>query len=195
MLEKLEVVGFENIKKSALSKLDKSKKGSIDKRILKVLDKINAKENYFTNSSCSGRIVLLKQGKRKDKCEWVYVSHDLADKEEMWEKLMKSKGNICLRVESMILHISCRALDDADKLLKLSRKIYKRAGIMSIKKLSIEIMGSDFLEVPLMIDNKLIVEKEYFDKIVKEANKKIKTNWKKTKEFEKLIEGLLIEGL
>ena len=183
MLERHIVVGFENIKRNALSKLDKSKKGEVDKRIQKLLDKINNKKNYFTTSSCSGRIVLLKKGKRKDKCTWLYVTHDLADAKEMWEKLSKAKGDVSLRMESMILHVCCRTLEDAEKFLLTARKLYKRAGIMSLKKLSIEVMGSDFLEIPVIVKDKLVVEEDYFKLIVLEANEKLKSNWRKTEKF------------
>ncbi|RLE47285.1 hypothetical protein DRJ25_02745 [Candidatus Woesearchaeota archaeon] len=191
MLENQGVVGFDNLKKTALSRIDKSKKGSIDKRIKQLLSIINKTKDYFTTSSCSGRIVLLKKGRRKDQCEWIYTSHDLADEKEMRQRLSEAKGNIFLKMESMILHVSCRTLKDADKLLKEARKIYKRAGIISLKKLSIEIMGSDFLETPVKLGDRLLVDEECFGILVKEANKKLKSNWKKTKEFEENLKNTL----
>ena len=53
---------FEQQKKTVLSKLDKSKKGSIDKGILKLVNTINKNSNYYTTSTCSGRIILLELG-------------------------------------------------------------------------------------------------------------------------------------
>ncbi|MBW2966012.1 hypothetical protein KY342_02835, partial [Candidatus Woesearchaeota archaeon] len=50
---------FENQKKTFLKKIDKSKKGGIDKEIIPLVNKINNSRNYYTTSSCSGRIVLL----------------------------------------------------------------------------------------------------------------------------------------
>ena len=46
-------------KKSVLSKLDKSTIGSWDKKIVKLCKKINKSENYYTTSSCAGRVALI----------------------------------------------------------------------------------------------------------------------------------------
>jgi len=51
---------FQKHKKDFLNKKDKSKKGSIDGEIKKLVDKINSLENYYTTSSCSGRILIAK---------------------------------------------------------------------------------------------------------------------------------------
>ncbi|MCK5108013.1 MAG: hypothetical protein KAQ83_04765, partial [Nanoarchaeota archaeon] len=50
---------FLNRKKVVLSKMDKSSKGSIDEKIKKICDIINEKEEYFTTSSCSGRLLTI----------------------------------------------------------------------------------------------------------------------------------------
>ena len=52
---------FEKQKKDVLSKIDKSKKGSVDEGIKAVLDILNSKPAYFTTSSCSGRIVIIEK--------------------------------------------------------------------------------------------------------------------------------------
>ncbi len=187
-MKDFEVINFENMKKNALTKIDKSKKGDIDERIKKVLDRINKTDNYFTTSSCSGRIVLLKKGERKNECEWLYVTHDLADKKKIWKALQKAKGNVFLKMESLILHISCRKLSDAEKLLLLIRKKFKRAGIISMKKLSIELMGSDLLNLPV-VEDKLLIDQNYSEILIDEANKKMISNWKKIEELYELLEN------
>lgn len=52
---------FEKQKVSCLSQVDLSKKGSIDDQIIDLVQYINAKENYFTTSSCSGRISVFSE--------------------------------------------------------------------------------------------------------------------------------------
>ena len=52
---------FEKQKLAGLSQVDLSKKGSIDDQIIDLVKYINAKENYFTTSSCSGRIVVFSE--------------------------------------------------------------------------------------------------------------------------------------
>ena len=46
---------------SCLSQVDLSKKGSIDEQIMDLVQYINAKDNYFTTSSCSGRISVFSE--------------------------------------------------------------------------------------------------------------------------------------
>lgn len=50
---------FLQYKKQCMSKIDLSKKGSVDEDISDVVAFINDSDNYFTTSSCSGRITLI----------------------------------------------------------------------------------------------------------------------------------------
>ena len=63
-------------KKSILSKPDKSSKKSWDKKIIKLCDKINLSENYYTTSSCSGRIVLMQDQEKKEHDLFLKGYHD-----------------------------------------------------------------------------------------------------------------------
>jgi len=56
---------FQKDKEIQLSRDDFSKKGSVDKKIIPLIDKINSKDEYYTTSSCSGRIMLMADGKTK----------------------------------------------------------------------------------------------------------------------------------
>lgn len=56
---------FSQRKKQRLNKLDLSKKGSVDEDIEHVVSLLNSFEEYFTTSSCSGRIILI-DGVRED---------------------------------------------------------------------------------------------------------------------------------
>lgn len=50
---------FGRWKKQCLKKLDLSKKGSVDEAIAHVVSLINSREEFFTTSSCSGRVILI----------------------------------------------------------------------------------------------------------------------------------------
>ena len=56
---------FENNKRTFLAKTDKSKKGGIDEKILPLVSKINLSKDYYTTSSCAGRIILVKTAEKK----------------------------------------------------------------------------------------------------------------------------------
>lgn len=55
------MAAFEKQKVACLSQVDLSKKGSIDDQIKDLVQYINAKENFFTTSSCSGRISIFSE--------------------------------------------------------------------------------------------------------------------------------------
>lgn len=50
---------FDQWKKHCFSKVDLSKKGSVDEEIYPVVSLLNDSSNFFTTSSCSGRIILI----------------------------------------------------------------------------------------------------------------------------------------
>ena len=55
------MAAFNKQKESCLSQADLSKKGSIDDQIIDLVQYINAHENFFTTSSCSGRISVFSE--------------------------------------------------------------------------------------------------------------------------------------
>lgn len=50
---------FKQWKKQSLQKLDMSKKGSVDQDIEHLVSLLNGREEYFTTSSCSGRVIMI----------------------------------------------------------------------------------------------------------------------------------------
>jgi len=56
---------FRKQKLSCLSKIDLSKKGSIDEAVADVVVSINRLDQYFTTSSCSGRIYIYEQVQKR----------------------------------------------------------------------------------------------------------------------------------
>jgi tRNA wybutosine-synthesizing protein 3 len=52
---------FDRQKSSVLESSDLSRKGNVDKDIRDLLEKMNSNKNYFSLSSCSGRIIILRQ--------------------------------------------------------------------------------------------------------------------------------------
>lgn len=50
---------FKRWKAQCLSKADLSRKGSVDEDVIELVQLLNAREQFFTTSSCAGRILLL----------------------------------------------------------------------------------------------------------------------------------------
>ena len=70
------MITFERRKQDVLGKEDKSSIGGIDEKIKKLCDIINKKKEYYTLSSCSGRIVLIRNIDKKQPGLFFFVSHD-----------------------------------------------------------------------------------------------------------------------
>ncbi len=67
---------FSKRKNDVLSKLDKSFIGGWDEKIKDLCEKINSSEDYYTTSSCSGRIVLMVDEDKKKPGLFIKVYHD-----------------------------------------------------------------------------------------------------------------------
>ena len=191
-------MNFVKAKKELLDKLesfDKSKKGSIDKRIIPVMNKINSLDDYYTTSSCSGRIFLLEREDDSSKhvAEWIFMTHELADKQDVVKSLEElPKKRVWFRQEGPILHIACANVEAAQKIINLAKLTgYKRAGAFNLdSKIIVEIVSSETIEAPISENKKLLVSKEYVEYLVEQANKKLSKSWKRLEEFEKQIEEL-----
>ena len=170
-------------KKNFLTKKDKSNKGKIDKPILKLIETINKKEDYFTTSSCSGRTTVWiepKTGIKKD-VEFVYETHSKTNIKNIEKHLNQlPKQTLWFRFEPMILHVSCKTIEDANGLLDTIRQHFKHSGIMAArKKIMLEIRGSEFIEAPIAEKGKLIINRAYLKKLIEEGNKKLRQTHKK----------------
>jgi len=183
---------FEKEKEGCLSKIDKSKKGSIDKKIKKLINLINSLNDYYTTSSCSGRILLIKRPKSGKKCDvdFLFESHNKISFENIKVCLKNiPKQDLWFRQESMILHVSCRTIDDAQKILDLSSLTgFKHSGIITTrKKIVVEIIGSEQFDTIIAKHGKLFVGDKYLTLLIDEANSKLKINSRKIKKFYKLV--------
>jgi len=190
-------MSFQNEKKVFLSKTDKSKKGSIDKRIRKLVDAINRKGYYYTTSSCSGRIVLLKAAEhnKKNESRWLFSTHEKARFKDLKESLARPpKENVWFKSEGMILHVCCSTIDDAVKLLDAARSAgLKHSGICSISKkdkIIVEIIDSEHFDLPVSKRGRLLVSDAYLKHIVEEANEKLGRTWKRIDKLEKIMKGI-----
>lgn len=180
---------FQQRKQALLSKQDKSHIGIWDKKIKKLCNLINKYPQYYTTSSCSGRIIIMIDNEKKAKGLFRFVSHEKVNLKKFMKNIPNTKQNLKFKQEPMILHIACKNLENANHLLKIAQKSgFKKIGIIAMnKRIIIEINASEKIEFPLMQKNKLLVNKEFLKIVLKKANKNLEKNWKKIKKFEKLI--------
>ena len=190
---------FNQSKGTHLNKLfqpDKSKKGRVDELVKPLINLINKHECYFTTSSCSGRIMVIKPAKLKKDVEWLFFSHKEVEVSSLTAKIHefadKSKQELWFKIEGFILHIACRDIESAQKLLSLAKKVgLKRSGIISTaSKVMVEIISSEILETPISKNNQLMVEDNYLEFIIDEANAKLKRTHNRIKKLKEAIKCL-----
>lgn len=179
---------FQQRKKDVLSKKDKSSIGGWDSRIKKLCDKINKSNNYYTTSSCSGRIMIIKDEDKKVSGMFHFVSHDAVSLKEFMKKIPR-KGSFKFKQESPIVHIVCKSSEDAEKILKKSQETgWKRSAIISFgNNIVAELIGTEKIDFPLIKNGKLLVSENFLRIVLEKANKNIEKGWLK---IEKLAKSL-----
>jgi len=186
---------FLNEKKQFLAKPDKSLARGIDKAILHLVETINSLENYYTTSSCAGRIVLIKEKGKKQKAAFLFRSHEHAKFEEIKKNLneavKKTKEIVYFKHEPAILHVACSTMVKAQELVNAARSCgWKKSGIIaSQNKIITELVSVEILSTPIAVDGKIIINGDYLRILVSETNKKLKITRKKIKN----LEGVLIK--
>jgi len=184
---------FNCFKKNALSKFQKAKKENlIDKKIISLLDIINKSDNYFTTSSCAGRIVLLEIPAIGDKKNAVFLGkwHRKIEKSEFLNELEKAKkGQLWLLAQPPIIHVVSKTYDDAENLLKIGISYsFKNSGLKSIgKKIVIEICSTERFDIPIGMDGKLYCNAEYIELFITIANDMIERSNLKLERLEKQL--------
>ncbi|MBW2971401.1 hypothetical protein KY359_00040 [Candidatus Woesearchaeota archaeon] len=173
---------FEADKRTFLEKEDKSVKGSIDGHIKDLCDAINSKDCFYTTSSCSGRIVLIKipHNSRKNEAEWLFVSHDEAGFYNMKNDLTDlTEDDVWFRFEPFILHVACRTVDDADRLLSLAQQMgIKRSGIIALgEKNVVEIIGTENIDTIIARGGSMLVSDDYLRLLIEKSNNRMHRNW------------------
>lgn len=182
---------FLHQKQKQLAKADKSHVGSWDKNIVSLCNKLNKSKDYYTTSSCAGRIILIKSAETKEPNLFVFRTHEETDFHELKSALQKAKkkGKVVFQQEPCILHVACKSLESAQTLVDKAKFAgWKRSGIMATRKRFIcELMSTEHLELPIIKDKKILVDDDFLKILVEEANKKLERTWQKIKSLENLL--------
>jgi tRNA wybutosine-synthesizing protein 3 len=178
-------------KSQCLERKDQSKRGMFDRLIKPLLLHINEHPDYYTTSSCAGRIVLIAMEDKARKCDarWLYITHGKAMLTSISKSLNGSpKETVWLRQESFIMHVAARDLDAAGRLIKIARDAgLKHSGICSLgRRIMLEIGGNEIMETPIYRGGLLITE-DYLRYLIKEANVKMVANAARLRLFTSMI--------
>uniref|UniRef100_A0A3B5QHI9 tRNA wybutosine-synthesizing protein 3 homolog n=1 Tax=Xiphophorus maculatus TaxID=8083 RepID=A0A3B5QHI9_XIPMA len=176
---------FSRIKTQSLNRLDLSKKGSVDEDIEHVVSLLNSCEQFFTTSSCSGRIILIdgaagSSDPHKQNCVWLFVSHQKCTCDDLVRySLSRACGDAVLKFEPFVLHVQCRRLEDAQLLHSVAvNSGFRNSGLTVGKtgKIVSAVRSTHGLEVPLSRHGKLLVDEDYIQFLTQIANQKMEEN-------------------
>ncbi|KAL6035068.1 hypothetical protein STEG23_037488 [Scotinomys teguina] len=182
---------FRRWKAQSLSKADLSRKGSVDEDAAEVVELLNSREEFFTTSSCAGRILLLDRstdgsGVQKQHCCWLLVTHKPCGKDDVMAALKGATSNAVLKFEPFILHVQCQTLQDAQTLHSVAIDSgFRNSGITVGKrgKTMLAVRSTHGLEVPLSHEGKLMVTEDYIEFLLTIANQKMEENKKRIGRF------------
>ena len=182
---------FEDQKRRAIERL--RGKGA-DEEVEEVLQRINVLEDFFTTSSCSGRIALISLPEIGAKREARFIGkwHRPVKKEEVLEAISSAKssrnGDVWFIAQSPIVHVACRTLEKATALLRIAIESgFKYSGIKAIAKhngrVIVEIMSTERMDVPLASDDRMLCSEAHLDFILAKANIMLNRGKEKLKRF------------
>lgn len=163
-------------KKTMLTKLKKARnENMVDEKIFPIIDIINQSENFYTSSSCAGRIALLELPNIGDKknAEFLGKWHRNIESHELISAASKAKtGQLWFLAQSPIIHITAKTNLDAENMLKTAISSgFKNSGLKSLgRKIVVEICSTERLDVPVGKNSKLFCSEKYLHLLVEIAN-------------------------
>ncbi|MFA6974250.1 MAG: tRNA wybutosine-synthesizing 3 family protein [Parcubacteria group bacterium] len=186
---------FANRKNDVLEKKDKSFIGEWDEPIKELCDEINTLQDYYTTSSCSGRILLMIDQDKKAPGLFLNVWHHKISVEELKKALaeaLKCRKNIKFKMEACALHIACKRIEEAERIYTLGKNSsWKKSGIISAEdNFVVELNSSEKLEFPIVQKGKILVDDEFLKIIVEDSNNKLERGWQRIKKLKENMREL-----
>ena len=163
---------FQRLKKSKLSSADLSRKGGIDEPIRPLIEKLNALCDYFSLSSCSGRVMIASKERDNEKqgLPWHSNFHHCPTVDELKANI---KGrNTILKYEPFILHVQCRELISAKLLLNQALQSgYRNSGLVPAKqgRYVLAVRSTLTLELPVTDGNGAILISDHYVEVIQQS--------------------------
>lgn len=165
--------------------------GKADEKMIPIVDFIFSRKDFFTTSTCSGRILLIQLDEKETKKPKAFFAkwHSPPSFEQAWKAILKpSSNNLWFKQEPLVMVIGTNSLENAKKTMSICRNNgVKKAGIMSAEegKFLVEIMGSHYLSFLAKEKNKILADREFFRKQFETACKKLEANQRLLERLEK----------
>jgi len=199
-----------NLALDADADADRSRAGRVDARCVEFVREVCASEDFFTTSSCSGRVsVFADRGAREVERgvkggRWVYVSHDPARGRAVVEAVRAVEAEtaaagdaededeaedapptLVLRFEPFILAVEARDVESGADFVRCARDCgYRESGITACEKRVICAARCQIrMEAPLVVNGERVVDDAGIERLVEMANEKFRTNAERMERF------------
>lgn len=163
----------------------------VDEEVISIIEYINKSPNFYTTSSCSGRLIIISKmhARSKHSVNFLFKTHNPPELSKIQQALKNSfSDQLWLILEPPVLHIGTRTISDAKILLKTA--LESGLGLSMIKSISkipiVEIRGTGRIEMPIGFKGKMSINNNYLlntidlvTKIMKEDKKRVDI-WTKT---------------
>jgi tRNA wybutosine-synthesizing protein 3 len=180
---------------------DTISEGKVDSEVLPLVEQINSNPNYFTTSSCAGRIVVIEMNEIGDKEDANFLGkwHKPVNSQEVKEAINKMKKDklVFFLFQSPIIHVRCKTLENAVSLRNIAVESgFKYSTIKSLTldsksemlKIVVEILSSESLSVPIGSSGVIYPSSDHLELMISVANKNI---MKSRKKLERLKSNLV----
>ena len=158
----MRVKAWDDYRKRKLEKLRAAKKkNEVDGWIIPLLDRINSLSCYVTLSSCAGRLVVMDMPDFGNKGDAVFLGkwHSIPSPEEVEKAIEMGKRTTWLMLHPPILHVACKSEKHAEILINSAQDAgIRRAGIISLKNMVVEVCGHERMEIPVKFEKFLPVD-------------------------------------
>jgi tRNA wybutosine-synthesizing protein 3 len=177
---------FDLHKRNIMARADKSRKGSWDDRIAGLCNSINLNQGYCTTSSCSGRVLIIKGNNgRKHDVEYIFVSHNLIEPDDIKDIIRENGDDIVFQAQSAILHVVCRDMACARRLMQKARDCgFRRSGIINDSPYTVEIVSGESLQFPNIFSRDM-ADDAFMEKLCSASNSILKNAWIKIERLHK----------
>lgn len=200
-----------NLALDADADADRSRAGRVDARCVEFVREVCASEDFFTTSSCSGRVsVFADRGAREVERgvkggRWVYVSHDPARGRAVVEAVRAVEAEtaaagddaedevededapptLVLRFEPFILAVEARDVESGADFVRCARDCgYRESGITACEKRVICAARCQIrMEAPVVVNGERMVDDAGIERLVEMANEKFRANAERMERF------------
>lgn len=187
---------FQAQKKIVLQHLEQAKREKqVDPEIIPILNCINKQEEYYSTSSCAGRIVILELPEIGDKKHAVFLGkwHKKITPDDVFNAVVTaSKGQLWMLAQSPIFHIVAKTLKAADTLLKHGYSSgFKHSSLKTTEgKIVVELMSTERLDAPIGQHGNLLCSPAHVELLVEISNHIIERSQGKLHRLQQELENL-----